>query len=268
MYLAQPERKRSFAEQNFAEMEDLLRQSWLLQSHRGLASHSSQGCNGASCLGSPLLPSVGLHEGMFSSIRFKYQAVVSQEIPILLEYINLKGGEIFSRSSFHLKCSRAEAVACQRMPCLFLLSVTLLLRSVPQPVLLSQFGVLVSSCIPASSELHEVLLLHWSWRFLNIWECSPGRKPVVPELQSVLPVQLFASRPMPTPWDCFSWYLKVIAYCNWRLHLFINTDLLTAAFCFFNTFWNCSWKLTYLTKVGAFGWLDLEWPDGLSHSCP
>lgn len=68
------------------------------------------------------------------------------------------------------------------------------------------------------------------------------------------------------PGNCFSWYLKVIAYCSWRLHLFVNTDLLTAAFCFFNTVWNCSWKLRYIhSKAGAFGWLDLEWADGLSH---
>lgn len=31
---------------------------------------------------------------MFSSINSKYQAVVSQETPVLLECINLKGGEV------------------------------------------------------------------------------------------------------------------------------------------------------------------------------
>lgn len=34
MYLAQLERKRSFAEQNLAEIEELLRQGWLLQSYK------------------------------------------------------------------------------------------------------------------------------------------------------------------------------------------------------------------------------------------
>lgn len=56
---------------------------------------------------------------MFSSINSKYQAVVSQETPVLLECINLKGGEVaLAEAPFNQNSSRAEAVACQRMLCL------------------------------------------------------------------------------------------------------------------------------------------------------
>lgn len=94
MYLAQPEKKGSFAEQNLAEIEELLRQE-LAAAVPQRDLHSSQGCNWASCLRS-FIPSIcGFEWGnMFSSINFKYQAVVSQEIPVLLESINLKGGEV------------------------------------------------------------------------------------------------------------------------------------------------------------------------------
>lgn len=58
---------------------------------------------------------------MFSSINSKYQAVVSQETPVLLECINLKGGEVSLAEAPFIQTqqqSRAEAVACQRMLCL------------------------------------------------------------------------------------------------------------------------------------------------------
>lgn len=100
---------------------------------------------------------------MFSSINSKYQAVVSQETPVLLECINLKGGEVsLAEAPFNQNSSRAEAVACQRMLCLLLRCLFFSQFSFPIQILsgVLECGVLVSPCIPASSELHQALLLH------------------------------------------------------------------------------------------------------------
>lgn len=130
-------------------------------------------------------PSICVFAGgnMFCSINSKHRAVVSQETPVLLECINLKGGEVSLAEAPFIQ----NAVACQRMLCLssFCDCSSDVCSSASSPVPIQiwsgvlECGVLVSPCIPA---LHPTLLLHWSCKFLSIWECSPGTKPVAPEL--------------------------------------------------------------------------------------
>lgn len=131
--LAQPERKRSFAEQNLAEMEELLRQSWLLQSYRGLACRSSQESNWASCL-----VSLSVFEFAWGNMFSSGSYVISQEITVYYSVLTWRVENYPQQKLLPFKMQHSSQLPRDALSFSSFCNVTLLLRclfSCPGPSL-------------------------------------------------------------------------------------------------------------------------------------